>query len=51
MGKKKVPPVGKIVKAPSDGRGIVGYGIVGKIGRKLWGKKTGWGEFRGGNDS
>jgi hypothetical protein len=47
MGKKKVPPVGKVVKGHGDGFGVVSYGIVGRIGRRLWGKKTGWGEHGG----
>jgi hypothetical protein len=39
--KNQVPPVGKVIK------GNDGYGIIGKIGRKLFGKKTGWGENGG----
>jgi len=45
MGKSKKPPnIGKVIKADD------GYGIIGKIGRKLFGRKTGWddpGQYNG----
>lgn len=43
--KSQVPPIGKVIK------GKDGFGVIGKIGRKLFGKKTGWGEGYGGVDT
>lgn len=38
---KQNPPIGKVIGNSTS------YGVIGKIGQKLFGKKKGWGDFGG----